>query len=161
MTAGEDVEAVQTQSDSRVVGDFDDPPRASVVVDELPPRQRLERDAQPIPRRELTEAAELVGGDLVVVDGRRRNVAAHQHRVDPQARSRRERGVGTPQVVGEQGFAHALDVAKRLIQAQLETQSVRERPNLFRRLHRGDEVGFEDLDTVEPGVGTRVELLDE
>ena len=45
VTSGEDVKAVQAETDPRVVGTLDDSPRAPVIVHEPTPRQGFERDS--------------------------------------------------------------------------------------------------------------------
>lgn len=120
VAAGEHVETVEAESHGRVIGEFDDAPRTAVVVDEPSPRQCLERDPESVFGGKVPDPAELVGGHRVVVDGGRRDVAAHQN--------------GEP---------------------------AGECPDLLRRLLGGDQVGFEDLHTVEAGRRAGVQLLDE
>jgi len=45
------------------------------------PAERLVADAQPAPRRALAERAQILRGELVVVDRVGRDAAAHQHQV--------------------------------------------------------------------------------
>ncbi len=159
--AGEHVEAVQAHPDGRVVGEFDDAPGPAVVVDEAAPGQRLEGDPDVVRLRDVAEAAELVGGDLVGVDGRGGHVAAHQDRVDAEALGGGEGGGGAAQVLGEGGLVDALDVAQRLIQIQRQAQPTGEAADLLGAVVAGDQVGFEDLDAVEAGGGAGVQFLDE
>ena len=90
VAAGQDVEAVEADPDGRVVGELDDPPGASVVVDVPAPGQRLVGEPHAVRRGLLAQPAQLRGGHLVVVDRRGADVAADQHRVDAEPLHQRE-----------------------------------------------------------------------
>ncbi len=55
---------------------------------------------------------------FVGVDGRGRDVAAHQDRLDAQPLRGHEGGLGAAQVLGECRLVDALDVAERLVEIQ-------------------------------------------
>ncbi len=157
--AGEDVEAVQAHPDRLVVGQPGDLPRATVVVHEPSPRERLVGHPDPVGRREVTQPAQLLGRHLVGADRRGRDVAADQHGADAEPPHGLEARPGPAQVVLEQVRPHALEVPERLVQVQAQAQPVGERPDLLGAAVADDEVGLEDLDAVEAGVGAGVELV--
>ena len=158
---GKHVKTVEAQTHCRMVGEFDDPPRTSVVVDEPSPGEGFEGDAQSVSGGEVAHTSELIGGHRVVVDGRGGDIAADEDRVDTQSRSGGECRVRASQVVGESRLADTFDVAQRLIQVQRQTKPLCEGSNLLRGLIGGDEIGLEDLHTGEARCGARVQFLDE
>src|SRR5215475_13391326 len=125
------MKTVQAYPDIRVVGALNDAPRTAVVVDEAAPCQRLECHLDVVLLRELAEPAQLVGGDLVGVDGGGGNVAAHQDDADAQPLCGRERGACAAQVVSEGLLVDALDVAQRLVQLQRQSKSAGEGSDLL------------------------------
>ena len=157
---GKHVKTVEAQTHCRMVGEFDDPPRTSVVVDEPSPGEGLEGDAQAVCGGEVTDASELIGGHRVVVDGRGGDIAADENRVDAESRSCGECRISASQVVDESRFTDTFDVAQRLIEIQRQAEPLCESSNLLRRLIGGDEIGLEDLHTVEARCGARVQFLD-
>ena len=157
--AGQDVEAVEADADRVVVRELDDAPGSAVVVDVPPPRQRLEGDPYAVLRRDLPEAVQLLGRQLVVVDRRGADVAAHEHRVDAQPLHEEELGPGPPQHTSELVLADTLGVPERLVEVQGEPQPGRQRHDLLRAARGGDQVGLEDLHPVEAGAGRCVQLV--
>jgi hypothetical protein len=62
------VEGIQAGTERRVVGCPHDPPRVVVVVHVAAPGERLVRDPQPAIGGALGQRAQLLGGQVVVVD---------------------------------------------------------------------------------------------
>ncbi len=161
VSAGQHVEAVEAHPDVRVVGKRCDAPRPAVVVDEPAPGQRLERHLDVVSRGEVAESAQLIGRHLVGVDGRRGHVAADEDGADAEALRGDEGGACAAQVVGEGVLVDALDIAQRLIEVQRKAEPAAQRTDLFRAVVVGDQVRFEQLDTVETRRRAGVQLLGE
>ena len=161
VAAGEDVEAVEAGPDGLVVRELDDPPGATVVVDEPSPGERFEGDPDAVRRGLLAQPAQLRRGDLVVVDRGRGDVAAHEHRVDAEPLHERELRARPAQDALELRLRDALGVAERLVEVERQPEPCGERDDLLGAGRRGDQVGFEDLDAVEARVGGGVQLVGE
>ena len=161
MPAREDVEAVEADSDRGMVGELDDPPRTSVVVDESSPGEGFVRQAYAVHRSLVAEPAQLRGRHLVVVDGGGADVAADQHGVDPEALHEAELRLRPSQHVAELLVRDAFGIAERLVEVEGQAQSACQRGDLLGLLRRADQVGLEDLDAVEPGLRAGMQLLDQ
>ena len=72
----------------------------------------------------------MVGRHLVGVDGRGRDVAAHQDGADAEALRGGERGGGAAQVLGEGLLVDALDVAQRLVEVQRQPEPAARVPRI-------------------------------
>lgn len=83
-TSGQNVEAVETDTESGVVCCLDDAPGTVVRVDVTPPRQRLVGDADPVLVRQYGQFAQLRRGQGVVVAGVRGDVGTRQDGVDAE-----------------------------------------------------------------------------
>ena len=161
VTTGQDVEAVEAHAHGRVVGELDDAPGASVVVDEPSPRERLVGQPDAVTLGLFAQSPQLCRRDRVVVDGRRADVAADEHGVDAEALHERELGPRTVQHGLELVVSDALRVAEGLVEVEGQPQSAGQRDDFLGTGRRGDQVRLEDLDPVEPGRCGGVQLLDE
>ncbi len=140
-------------------GALDDPPRVVVLVDVAAPGQRLVGDAQAARGGAVGEEGELLGGEVVVVDGVGRDVRADEHRRRPDALHDVELRLGAAQVARELLRADGLEVAERLVEVDAQAELGGAEADVVRRERRGDQVGLEQLDPVEAGRGRRGELL--
>ena len=120
--ARQDVEAVQADPERRVVGGFDHAPRVVVRRHEPPPRQGLVRDPHPVVRGDAREHLQLLGGESVVVDRRRPDVRADEHRVDAEPVHQLELVACSLEGSGEALGGRAFDVAEGLIQVEREPE---------------------------------------
>ena len=161
VASGQDMEAVEAETDLRVVGALDDSPRATVVVHEPTPGQGFERDPHAVDLGEVTECSELVGGGLVGVDGGSGHIAADQDRLDAQPLHEGELGLGPAQVVGQELRGNAFEVTKRLVEVEAQAQPLGECSDFLGPRLAGHQVWLEDLDAIEAGCGKRVQLLDQ
>jgi len=161
VATGQDVEAVQAHAHLGMIGPLHDPPGAAVVVDERPPGRRLEGEPASVRPCQVTEPGQLVGGHLVGVDRRRGDVAADQHRCDPEPVHQGELGLGPAQVAGEHRLGDTLGVAERLEEVHGQSEAVGQGPDLLGALLGRHQVRFEDLDAVETGRRAGVQLLDQ
>ena len=161
VAAGEDMEAVEAGSDGVVVRELHDSPRPTVVVDEPAPGQGLVGDPYAVRRGLLAQPPQLRGGDLVVVDRGRGDVAAHEHRVRAESLHQRELRAGPAQDALELGLGDALCVAKGLVEIESQAEPGGQRHDLLRAGGRGDQVGLKDLNAVEARVGRGVQLVGE
>jgi hypothetical protein len=154
--AREDVERIQAGPERRVTGGLDDPPRVVVFADVAAPGKRLVRDLQAALAGAGRERVELLGGQVIVVDGVGRDVRADQHGVGAELFHHVELGLGAAQVAVQLG--DRFEVAERLIEVDAQAECLRAVADLGGRERRTDQVGLEDLDAVEAGRGGGLEL---
>ena len=151
--------AVEAGADRGVIGAAHEPPRVLVRADETPPGERLVGDADTVFGGEIAQPAQLLDDELVIVESRRGDIAAQQHRVDAQAAHEFELRAGPPQVLLQQILGHPFEVAERLVEVQGEAELGGQITDLFGGVRRDDEVGLEALrrhdvgDRSEPGAG--------
>ena len=157
--AGQDVEAVQTQAEGRVIGPANDLPRALVGVDVGAPGERLVGDPHPAPLGGLRQETQLLGDLVVVVDRVRRDRRADQDQVGAELLHHVELALGASQVRHHLLGADVVEVAERLVQVDRQPEVGAARADLDGRSRRGHQVRFEDLDAVEPGASRRGELV--
>ena len=155
----EDVEAVETQADARMVGEAHDASGRLVAVDESAPGERLVGDANTEALGDVPELAQLGGSELLVPAARRRDVAAQQHGLDAEAIHERELRRCATEVLLEEFGADALEIAERLVQVERQPELLGARADRLRRLGRGDQIRLEDLNSIEPRLVCGDELL--
>jgi hypothetical protein len=146
---GQDVEAVEADAECRVSGTAHDPPRVLVAVDVPAPCQCLVGDAQAAFTGTCREQVQLLGREIVVVDGVRRHRRAHQHGVHAQFGHDVELVLGAAQVGGQHVRWHRFEVAERLVQVDAQTEAGAALPDLRRTAAVGEQVVLEQLDAVE------------
>ncbi|EDT01202.1 hypothetical protein BamIOP4010DRAFT_5270 [Burkholderia ambifaria IOP40-10] len=133
----------------------------AVPLHDAAPRERLVRcDHAGLPRG-FGERAELVDQERVVRDRVGRHVAAHQDAVGAERVHHIELAPDAVEIAGELRRAHALEVAKRLEQHDVEAEIGGHAPHVGGRSVEVDEVVLEDFDTVEAGGLDGGELLGE
>ena len=95
------------------------------------------------------QRVQLLGGQVVVVDRLRRDVRAHEHGLDAELFYDVELRLGAAQVALEGRGRDGLEVAERLVEVERETELPGAPPDRLGRVRRCDQVGLEDLDSVE------------
>lgn len=158
-TTGQNMEAVETDSESGVVRCLDDAPGMVVCVDVAPPRKCLVGDADPVLVRQLGQFAQLHCGQGVVVAGVCGDVGASQRGVDAESTHDTELVLRPAHASGECVGGESFDVTHRLVEEEFEAQVRHPFPDLFGAERTAQQVVLEDLHTVEPGTGHGVELL--
>ena len=132
MSAREDVEAVEADADGVVVGELDDAPGAPVVIDVAAPGECFEGEPDAVPRGLVAEAAQLTGGDLVVVDRRGADVAADEHGVDAESPHEVELRAGPAQDPLELLLVDTFGVAERLVEVERQPELAGEGDDFLR-----------------------------
>ena len=156
---GQDVKAVEAQPDARVIGEAHDAGGDLVVIDEAPPRERLIRHAHTESLREVAQFTQLGGRELLVAAARGRDIAAQEDGLDAETVHERELRRGPSEVLLEKVWAHAFEIAERLVQIERQPEFRGARPDLLGRVRRGDEIRLEDLHSIEARFVRRDELL--
>ena len=116
------VEAVEDQADVRMIGAAHDLPGVAVVVDVPAPGERLVADAQAALGRALAEFAEIGGGAVDAAQRHRRDVGADQHQVGAELLHQVELALGPVEGAGALRLRHALEIAERLEQGDLQPE---------------------------------------
>ena len=142
-----------------MVGAPHDLPGVAMVVDVAAPGQRLVADAQAALRRPLAELAEIGGGAVDAAQRERRDVGADQHQVGAELLHQVELALGAVEGARALRLGHALEIAERLEQRDLQAVIADHAADFARRAVEGEEIVLEDLDAVEAGRGDRRELL--
>ncbi len=155
----QDVEAVQAQPERGVVGAAHDPPRVVERVDEPAPGECLVGDPQAPLGGAGGQQVQLLGGEVVVVHGVRRDRRAHQHRVGAELLHHVELVLGAAEVGREHVRRDRLEVAERLVEVDREAQPGAALADLPGRPPRDDQVVLEDLHAVETRRGDRGQLV--
>lgn len=158
-TAGEDVKAVQTDAEGRMVRGLDHAPGVVVRVDMAPPGKCLVGDADLVLCGQVCELVQLVGGERVVVHRLGRNIGAHQHGVGAEAAHDAELVLGTTQVVCEGVGGQSFHVTHRLIEVDAQPEIGGAVLDLLGPERTGQQIVLEDFDAVESGAGHGIELL--
>ena len=157
--AREDVEGVQAHAQGGVVARLGDPPRVVVLGDVAAPGERLVGDAQPALGGAPGERVQLLGGERVVVDRLGRDVRADQHRRRAELLHDVELRLGAVEVALERGLRDRLEVPERLVEVDRQAELRGRVPHVGRSERRVDQVGLEQLDSVEAGARRGGELL--
>ncbi|MNE21258.1 hypothetical protein D3C80_1144110 [compost metagenome] len=153
------VEAVEQHAQVGVVGGAHDVPHLLPGVDVATPGQRLVADAQVAGAGALGQQVQVVDEDLPVAQGVGGDVAAHQHQVGAQLLHQVELALGAVEVALQAVAAHALEIAERLEQGDLQTQVGRQLAYLARTAAVVEQVVLEDLHAVEAGGGDGLEFF--
>ena len=120
--AREDVEAVQADAQGGVIGALHDAPAVVVLRDVAPPRERLVGDPQAAIRRAGRELVQLLGGEVVVVDGLLADVRAHEHRGGAERLHHVELRLGAAHVRGQGRRCDRFVIAKRLVEVDRQPE---------------------------------------
>ncbi len=122
VTAREDVKAVQTGTERRMVDALDDLPRMAVRVDVGTPRERLVGNLLAVLGRQFGESSELLCQLTVVVTCGRQGRGAHQECLAPQLIHELEFALHSNKIPSKLGLVHRVEVAERLIQIEGQAQ---------------------------------------
>ena len=142
-----------------MVGAAHDLPGVAMVVDVAAPGERLVADAQAALRRPLAEFAEIGGRAVDAAERQRRDVGADKHQIGAELLHQVELALGAVEGARALRLRHALEIAERLEQRDLQPMVAHHPADLGGRAVEGQEVVLEDLDAVEAGRGDRRELL--
>ena len=142
-----------------MIGAADDLPGVAVVVDVAAPGESLVADAQTALAGALAELAEIVGRAVDPAERLRRDVGADQHQVGAELLHQVELALRPVEDAAAMRLRHALEVAERLEEGDLQPMVAHHRADLGRRAIERQEVVLEDLDAVEPGRCNRGKLL--
>ena len=148
-------------ADRGVIGAADDLPGVAVVVDVAAPGQRFEADTDAAGLGALAERAQVGGGAVDAAERDGGGVRADQDQVGAELAHQVELALGPVEGAGALRLGHALEVAERLEEVELEAGVADHAADLARGGVVGEEVGLEDLDAVEAGGGDGGELLGE
>lgn len=107
----------------------------------------------------LGESVELLGQAGVVPHRLGQRRGAHQQGVAAELLHDVELALGSDQVARERRVVHGIQIAERLIQIEGESEICCAGSQLTRRPRRAHEIGFEHLESVEPGCRDRGDLL--
>ncbi len=150
--AREDVERVEADAEGGVIGRLDDPPRVLVVVHVAAPGERLVGDPQAA-RRRRARPARAAGrpraSSSSIASGA--DARADEHRVGAERLHDVELRLRAAQVAIEHRRRHGLEVAKRLVERDLQAERLARAAHLGRGQRRADQVRLEQLDRVEAG----------
>ena len=122
VTAREDVKAVQTGTERRMVDALDDLPRMAVRVDVGTPRERLIGNLLAVLGRQFGESSELLCQLTVIVTCGRQGRGAHQERLAPQLIHELEFALHSNKIPSKLGLVHRVEVTERLIQIEGQAQ---------------------------------------
>jgi hypothetical protein len=153
------VEAVENQTDVRVIGLLDDLPRLAVPVHMPAPGQGFEADAQVTPGGALGQLAQLRGGPLRIAERQWRRVGAHQHQRRAQLLHQIELALGTIEAAPEWNVRHALEIAERLVTIERQPEIGGHAGHRFCAAGELNEIILEKLEAVEARCGDRLQLL--
>ncbi|CAB4902540.1 unannotated protein [freshwater metagenome] len=157
--ARQHVEGVQAQAQSRVVDGADEVPAVVPGGHVGAPGQRLVGDPEPALAGQLGGGVQL-GGQLVVVGDRvGRHGRADQHDVHAEGGHDVELRPRPAPVADDGGRVGRVQVAEGLVEVDRQAQVGAVGGQLGRRPRRGDQVGLEHLDAVEPGAGRGDQLV--
>ena len=157
--AREDVEAVEHETDRRMLGAPHRLPGVAVIADVAAPCERLEADPHAALRRALAERMKVVGGAADAAEALRRHVGAHQQEVAAELRHQVELALGAGEVALAKLGRHALEVAERLKGDDVEAEIGGAAAHVAGRAVEREEIGLEDLDALEARRGDRLELF--
>ena len=122
VTAREDVKAVQTGTERRMVDALDDLPRMAVRVDVGTPRERLIGNLLAVLGRQFGESSELLCQLTVIVTRGLQGRGAHQERLAPQLIHELEFALHSNKIPSKLGLVHRVEVTERLIQIEGQAQ---------------------------------------
>ena len=139
----------------------DELPRMAVGLHVLAPRQRLIAGDHAGLAGRAGQRAQLVDHQRIVADGVGRHVAAHQNAVGAQFVHHVELALRAVEIAFETLGAHAVEIAERLEQHDLQPEIVGDAPHVGGRAVEIQQVVLEDLDAFEARRPDRGQLLDE
>ena len=120
--SGEDVEAVEADTQRGMAGGLDDPPGVLVVVHVPAPRQGFVGDADAVLLGDGGQLVQLLAGQAVVVDGQLRDAGADEQQGCAEQAGQLELAPGPAEVVGETVGWDRFEVPEGLVQLHREPQ---------------------------------------
>ena len=157
----ENVEAVEDESEMRVIDRLDDRPGIRVMANVLAPGQRFVPDAQVARGGALGELGKLPDGATSIAVHRGRHVGTEEEHRRAELLHQVELALDAIEVALEHGVGDAFEVAEGLIELDTEAEVGGHAREIARCAVERDQIVLEDLDRVEARRGNRLELVGE
>ncbi len=157
--AGERMKTVENDADIGMIGTPDDFPSVTMIGDVPAPGKRLIADFQPAPGRSLAQFVKIRCGSVDASERNGRDVRADQNEIRPQFLHDVELPLGTVERPRAEWFRHALEIAERLEQGNLQPEITCHPTDIARTSIESEKIVLEDLDAVKAGLGNRLQLL--
>ena len=153
------VEGIEDQADCRMIGVAHQCPCLAMVVDVQSPRQCFIADLEPACGGAVAQLMQVGDHARPIGQGKRRAVRAQQHKRRAQFGHYIELALHTLESPGALRFRHGFQIAEGLEQRDSEAKVGGDGGDIARAAWKGDEIGFENLDTLKAGSGDGGQLL--